>query len=472
MLNLIQKLKPFIILSLIISILTLSSISVICENDDSESSTKAEDTKKLEEDKPKQRGIGEKPTLGSGETGILIDQTGGNILLDYDSDKRMFPASTTKIMTALLIFEAISDGKISNDTQVEIKKEMIDGLPIDGTSMDLKEGEIVTIDALLKGMLIASGNDAASALAYSIDNNYNGFIDNMNKRATELGCTDTHFVNSHGLHDDNHYTTAKDMAKIARAAMKHYGFRNIVDCAHIKIAPTNLSNERYYISTNGLLSTMRYSNLLYKEATGIKTGHTLNAGNCLVASAKKNGIDLIAVVYGAKTAELSHKGCTEMFKYAFETHSSVSVLAKGAIACDIKVKQGKNSDKVALMTEEALNAVVPNGTSESQIELIPNIPKSVTAPIHIGDGIGTVSIVYNGVELYSCKLLASADVDRSFFWPILAICDFIWENTVTRIILIIVLIFIGFFILAFIYKLYQNIKAEQRRRKRMQKKSR
>ncbi len=427
-----------------------------------------EDNKEVDE---KVRKEGQKPIIPDYETAILIDGISGNVLFEERANQRMYPASTTKIMTSLITLEAIERGEISKDTQIEITEEMLAGADPDGTNIALKVGELISIENLLKGMLIPSGNDAASSIATYIGNgNKATFVDRMNAKAAELGCNDTHFANPDGLHDENHYTTAADMAKIAFNAMKIFEFRNIVDCAHIKIPPTNLSPERYYINTNGLLSTMRYLDYSYSGANGIKTGYTSNAGNCLVSSVKRDGMEFIGVIFGGKSVVDSHKDSIQMFDWAFEAHTSATPVTKGSMICDIKVRQGKGNDSVALSASSNLTVVIPKGTSLDSLEFRPNIPEYIIAPVKTDDKIGTVSILLNGQELASCDLLASANIERSFFWPVMAVGTFLWENTLTRVIIIILAAAAVAFALLFIVGIWKNIK-KARKHKDMRKKN-
>ena len=436
---------------------------VAVEDDSSETETDVIAEKKVRKE-------GEAPTFNDGETAILIDAGNGNVLFEKESNKRMYPASTTKIMTALLTFEAIERGEISLGSEIEITSEMIDGLDPTGSTMSLKVGEVVSLENLLKGMLIPSGNDAACSIATAVGKSIATFVDMMNAKAQELGCVDTHFANPDGLHDDNHYTTAADMAKIARAAMQHYDFRNIVDCVHIKIPPTNMSPERYYINTNGLLSTMRYPNFAYKGATGIKTGFTQKAGNCLVSSVNRDGMEFIGVVYGGKEVANSHNGTINMFNYGFEKFTPITPVSKGDMMYDIKVKQSSGSDKLALSAKSSVTVIVPKGTNTNDVKLESKIPDSITAPVNAGDIIGTMSVTLNGQELSSFELIASTSVKRSFFWPVMAVGDFLWGNKVTRTIIYLIIIAAVTFIFVFIITMYNNIKRAKRRRENRQRK--
>ena len=430
---------------------------VAVEDNSSETETEVTTEKKIRKE-------GEAPTFNDGETAILIDAGNGNVLFEKESNKRMYPASTTKVMTALLAFEAIERGEISLTSEIEITSEMIDGLDPTGSTMSLKVGEIVTLENLLKGMLIPSGNDAACSIAAAVGKSIATFVDMMNAKAQELGCVDTHFANPDGLHDDNHYTTAADMAKIARAAMQHYDFRNIVDCVHIKIPPTNMSPERYYINTNGLLSTMRYPNFAYKGATGIKTGFTQKAGNCLVSSVKRDGMEFIGVVYGGKDVANSHNGTINMFNYGFESFTSITPVSSGDMLYDIKVKQSGGSDKLALSAKSSATVIVPKGTNPDDVKLEPKTPDFITAPVNAGDTIGTMSVTLNGQELSSFDLIASTSVKRSFFWPVMAIGDFLWGNKVTRTIICLIATAAVIFIIVFVFAIYNNIKRAKRHR--------
>ncbi len=439
----------------------ITSIADTTEKKENEKNTTNENKKedeKEDEEETVVRKEGQKPVIPENETAVLIDAYSGNILFGVREDKRMYPASTTKIMTSIVAFEAIERGEASKDDMIQITEAMLADADIDGSNIALKVGEFMSLHNLIKGMLIASGNDAASAIAFHIGGDKTQFVDMMNQKATELGLTDTHFKNPDGIHDDNHYTTAADMAKIAYYAMKKFDFRDIVDCAHIKIPPTNLSPERYYINTNGLLSTMRYLDYAYKGTNGIKTGYTGKAGNCLVSSVKRDGMEFIGVLFGGKTVTDSHKDSIQMFDWAFESHTFNTPVRKGSMICEIKVRQGKGSDSIALSAASDATVIVPKDADLEALEFKPNIPDYIVAPVKADDKIGTVSVMYKGQELASCDLLASTSIERSFFWPVMALGTFLWENPFTKFIIILVLAVLLAFILLFAAGIYKNIK--------------
>ena len=411
-----------------------------------------------------------RPILGPGETGVLIDAKSGNVLYEYNGDKAMYPASTTKVMTALVALEAVKRGELQLTDKIEITEEMLDNMDPDGTNMALKAGEIIDFEALLRGLMIPSGNDAAIAIAYMISGGIEPFVEKMNQRAAELGLKDTHFVNPHGLHDENHYTTALDMAVIAREAMKNETFRNTVDIAHIKIPPTNKTEEeRYYLNTNGLISAMRYSNYYYPKSTGIKTGYTSQAGNCLVASAKDKQEELISVIFGAEGIDNSHNDSKRLLEYGFNNYENIAHVFKNQMVGEVRVRQGRSRDSVTLSSVDNIEVLVPNGTKRDQLEIKLNLPEHIYAPVEKGQLVGSVAIYLDGQYLGEGELSADLEIKRSFFWPFMAFGEWLWSLLLIRIlayILIAGLVLIGFGILFVVYSEISRVVRDNKRRKR------
>lgn len=435
------------------------------------SDTKAQNENKTSEKKEEKQKKAEKPTLADGEAGVLVDAASGRILLEFDADKKMYPASTTKIMTALLAIEAIERGETSMDKMVTITADMLENADPDGSNIALKEGEIISLDSLLKGLIIPSGNDAACAIATHISGDIPTFVEKMNARAAELGAENTHFENPHGLHSSEHYTTASDMAKISVAAMKLDKFRNIADIAHIKIPPTNMTEtERYYINTNGLLSTMRYTNFFLKGSIGIKTGYTSDAGNCLVSAASRNGVELIGVLFGGENAERSHNGSRDMLEWGFDEFVSVPAISGKAMVSEVKVKQGRKTDSLTLAAKETVNVVLPKGASTDKLEIVPRVPEAVYAPISVGTEIGEVSVMLDGIEIGRGKLVSTLDIERSIFWPAMAFGEWIWSFTLVRAIVYIIGGLIVAFVIMFVTAIYQNLKRAKKHRRKYERK--
>ncbi len=408
-----------------------------------------------------------RPILLPGETAIVIDQASGAVLYESGSQERMFPASCTKVMTCLLAVEAVERGEISMDEEITITAEMLEGLPIDGSSMALKEGEVLKFQHLLWGLMIPSGNDAAMAIAFRLAGGETQFADKMNQRVRELGLQNTRFVNPHGLHDEGHYTTAADMARIAYTAMQKEAFRNIVDIAHIKIPPTNLTEkERYYLNTNGLLSGMRYLDFVYKGATGIKTGRTTEAGNCLVSSAKRGNMHLIGVLFGGKEIKDSHNESARILDYGFEYYHPIRGIAQGELLGESKVKYAKRKDTVTLAAERDVMTVVKKEVPKEDLEIRLNLPEKVCAPIKEGEVVGSATVLYQGQELGETPLLALVGVKRSIFWPVMALGDWLWSLLLVRIAVYLFLAAAGIFLILILRMVIQEMKKPRRSRKR------
>ena len=218
---------------------------------------------------------------------ILVDADYNEVLYEQSADERRYPASITKVMTGLLTVEAIDRGELSMDTVVTLGDDLYTGIGEGGSTQGLKAGEILTVQDLLYCALLPSANEACNALASTVAGSIPAFVELMNQRAAALGMTGTHFVNTHGYHDDAHYTTARDIAKMCAEAMKHPDFRQIVSSVRYDVPATNLHAARELHDTNALVSNHRTGNigLLYRYAVGIKTGSTPEAGSCLASAA-------------------------------------------------------------------------------------------------------------------------------------------------------------------------------------------
>ncbi len=424
-----------------------------------------------EEERPTQDAQG-RPILSRGATGVLMDGKSGHVLYESGGDKKMYPASTTKIMTALLALEAVEDKKLTLDQKITITEEMLEGLPWDGSSMALQEGEVISLQNLLYGLMIPSGNDAAMAISYMVSGTKSGFVDAMNQRAKEMGLTKTNFKNAHGLHDEKHYTTAKEMAVIAWHAMQNEHFREIVEIAHIKIPPTNKTKEeRYYINTNGLVSTMRYAQFYYQGATGIKTGYTDEAGNCLVASAKKGEVELITVLFHGDGLEDSYQDSTRMLDYGFTAFELITPVKKDQILGEVKVKWGRTKESVTTSAVNPVSVLVPKGTETEKLEVKLELPEFVKAPVEKGAPVGTITVSLDGEIIGRGELHADLTVKRSFLWPIYAFFEWLWGFLLIRVICYLVLGVLGAFLLLVLVRIWVEFDKIRRRKQRYQKKN-
>lgn len=349
---------------------------------------------------------------------LLMEESTGKILYSKNANSIMYPASTTKIMTAILTLE---NCKLS-DTAV-VSHNAVFSIPSGYSTASLVEGEVLTIEQLLNVLLIPSANDAAVVLAEHIAGSVEAFSDMMNSKAVELGCLNTHFVNPNGIHNENHYSTAYDLALIGKYAMQFPTFKEISSKTRYTLPITNAysKEDRIFNTTNDLIKPNYSSsptNYYYKYATGGKTGYTDPAGQCIVATATKDNISLIAVtLHGDFTEDnLSQRAldCKALFGYGFNNFSMVSIAQKGDVASNMKVPNAtKDSSSLDLLYSDDIYAFVPNGFDTSSVT--PNIKLSSTfAPIAQDTVLGTISYDIDGSN-YSCNLLASHEVYKNQF---------------------------------------------------------
>lgn len=410
----------------------------------------------------------ENPPILSAVSAILIDGKTGNILYEKDSEREMYPASTTKIITYLVISDAIEEGEIALSDMLTYTREMQDKMDSDGSHIELKAGEKMSVENLIRAMLIASGNDAATLLATTVGGNEENFVKRMNQKADELGLIHSHFTNAHGLTDPDHFTTAKDLATAAKVAMEDDFFREIVGSKTLNIAPTNKTeNERYFINTNNLVSYLRYSNYYYSKATGIKTGYTDAAGSCLVASATQKDRDLICVVL---KSEHSHEEAKALLEYGFNNFKQVEIAKKGDILGETKVKQGAGVDHVRAVAKENIVVTLPLDANADEIKsTIKYSSEEVYAPVKKGDTLGTISYTYGKKVVGTSRIVAEKEVKRHIFGFLMTLGEKIWGLTIVKVIVYLLLTLVILFILLVVYGFYLSIKRSKARKRRRRK---
>lgn len=354
-------------------------------------------------------GLTEPPAL-AGVGGVVIDAELGTVIFDKYKDEKLEPASTTKVMTALLTLESLElDRKVLIDEETSFTP---------GSRIYLLEGEEVTVDQLLHALLIESANDAAVALAKEISGSVDAFANLMNRRAKELGAVNTHFVNPHGLHEEGHLSTAYDLALIAREAMKNPVFREYVLTYQYTIPATNKQPTRYLYNTNRLIydgvtrvdaaGTLRPAK--YEGATGIKTGYTPEAGGCLVASAKKDGSEFIAVVL--KSTDLGRFGDSiALLDFAFANYKSVVAVREGADMGTIPVRGGSVRQAVLLLERDG-GVTLPREASEEIVSTKTVLDEKVKAPVEKGQKIGVVEVYEGDVLRDQVPIVAAEEVPK------------------------------------------------------------
>ncbi len=379
---------------------------------------------------------------------ILIESKTGRILYEKDAYSKYYPASTTKIMTALLTLENVSDLK----EVATVSYNSVFTVP-SGYSTDLlKVGEELTIEDLLYALLVKSSNEAANVLAEHISGNVESFATMMNTRAVELGCKNTHFVNPNGIHNENHYTTSYDLSLITKEAMKNETFRKIVSTASYTLPSTNKYDriDRNLITTNDIIR--KSSKYYYEYAIGIKTGYTTPAKNCLVAGANKDGVELILVLLHADKLNSNRESVRDidaknLFEYVYNNFSEKTIVDANGAVDTIKVKNATSKTKnLRLLAENKIEALVTNDklkTAETP-EIVLN--ENIKAPIKQGDILGTIKYNIDGIA-YETNLIAANDVEKSY----------------TAVIIIIILIIL---VLFYLYSKNNKKKINRRRKRR------
>lgn len=355
---------------------------------------------------------------------VLVDADAGRIIFGQNEQEREYPASITKVMTALLTLEAVDAGKLSLDQPITASAVVNDQDP-EGSSAGIEEGEVLTVEQLLYCLLLVSANEAADILAETVSGSREAFVELMNQRAQELGCQNTHFANTTGLTQSGHYSSAWDIYLITREAMKHDDFMTIVNTKAYTVPATNMTDtERELHSTNALISNWRMTGYLYSGAQGIKTGTTDAAGHCLVSSAARGSRTLVSVVLGCEEVKTETGGTrvesftetARLFDWGFDNFSTRTVLESNELICEVPVALSNEVSTVAVHPASNAEAVLPNDLELDQLQRTVTLDNdSVNAPVAAGDQLGAITISYDGVDYVTVPLLAVADVSASSF---------------------------------------------------------
>lgn len=327
---------------------------------------------------------------GSAVSSVLMNADTGEILYERNADEERAIASTTKIMTALLTLEA---GQLDRRFTVDSM-----AIRVEGTSMGLREGDIVTRRALCYGMLLPSGNDAANAAAVSVSGSMTAFADKMNEKAASLGMTHTHFVTPSGLDADGHYSTARDMAVLTREALKNEEFRKICGLSSAAISFGNPPSRRTLYNSNKLLAR-------YEGCIGVKTGFTDNARRCLVSAAERDGVTLIAVTLNAADDWNDH---TRLLNYGF-TEVTAQEITPDSFELEVA---GGTKETITVSPRQSVTLGLTEESREA-ISLRYYVPPFVYGGIAEGEQLGTAEIYCNGELLQSVALVAGEDCPRA-----------------------------------------------------------
>ena len=332
---------------------------------------------------------------------ILMEERTGTVLYQQNPDEALPPASVTKIMTLLLVMEAIDTGCVRADTRISVSAN---AASMGGSQVYLKEGEVMTVEELLKSVVIASANDAAVALAEHISGNVSAFVEKMNRRAEQLGMKSTHFENVTGLDDtaERHVTSARDIAIMSRELIRHE-----LVLRYSSVWMDSIRNGEF-----GLTNTNRLVRF-YQGCTGLKTGSTAKAGFCVSVTAKRESLSLICVVMGAESRDARNAIATQLLDWGFAGYALYETPAEELSG--IRVIGG--AEATCRVGYPSLCCVVPRGEIGS-VEKRISLPETVTAPVNEGDGVGSVELLLHGTSIGTVPITASDTVKRIGFFEI------------------------------------------------------
>lgn len=338
------------------------------------------------------------------ESGILIEYSTGKILYSKKIDEKLAPASMTKIMTLLLIMEAVEEGKINLDNNIPISTN---ASSMGGSQVFLDPNTEMKAEELIKSIAIASANDSAVAMAEAISGTTANFVSRMNSRAKELGCKNTNFKNVHGLDEEGHYSTAYDMSLIARELLKHE-----------QILKYTSTYEAYLNKPNGTSTWMVNTNKLIKYYTGLdglKTGFTKTAGYCLTSTAKRNDMRLISVVMKEPSSQVRNSETISLLNYGFSNYKIKTILKKDQKLGTIEVQNGKKELADITILEDATNLESINDNKEYSFNIVTD---KVKAPLKKGDKVGTLELTEQGTIIKRLNITVKENIPKANVWDL------------------------------------------------------
>ncbi len=342
---------------------------------------------------------------------LIVETNSGKIIYEKDIYEQNYPASVTKILTAILTIE-----NCELDDVATVSQTAISHIPTGYVIAPLYIGEQITIKDLLYALMLKSANDAAYVLAEHVGGSVEGFSEMMNKKAEELECKNTHFVNPNGIHNQNHYTTAYDMYLISNYAMKNETFKEIVSTYEYTLSPTNKHplKDRIMKNTNNFVNP---KNAYYnKIVNGIKTGTTKQAGNCLITDSSDNGLEFITVILGAQNANSKFSETKKMISFAYDNYALTKIHDKGDMIQNIEVKKAtKKTKDLNLVISDDITAMANKKIKVDEIEPEIVLNDDIKAPIEQGQELGIIKYNVDGLE-YEAKLLAETEVELKTYY--------------------------------------------------------
>jgi serine-type D-Ala-D-Ala carboxypeptidase (penicillin-binding protein 5/6) len=340
------------------------------------------------------------------KSAILIERDTGEILYEKNSNEQLPPASMTKIMTMLLIMEAIDKGKLTWDEKIRTSEY---AASMGGSQIFLEPGEEMTTKQMLQGIAIGSGNDASVAMAERIAGSEEAFVDMMNDKVKELGLKDTFFKNTTGLPGSGHFSSAHDMAIMAKELLKYEDITKFTGMYEAYLRE-NTDKKFWLVNTNKLVR-------FYPGVDGLKTGFTAEAKYCLTATAQKDGMRVIAVVFGAPTSKERNAQVTKMLNYAFTQYQTHPMFKRNQAIGKAQVAKGSEKT-VEAVTSEPLSLLTKKGEKTEDVKQKITLTKNLDAPIHKGDQVGTIELIKDGKVILESPLVAKNNVKEAGWWTL------------------------------------------------------
>ncbi|WP_433742960.1 D-alanyl-D-alanine carboxypeptidase family protein [Falsibacillus pallidus] len=337
---------------------------------------------------------------------VLIERDTGSILYDKNSHEKLPPASMTKIMTMILIMQAIEKGQLKWDDKVRTSEY---AASMGGSQIFLEPGEEMTVKQMLMGISIGSANDASVAMAEKIAGSEDAFVAMMNKKVKELGLKDTKFQNATGLPAKDHYSSAYDMSMMAKELLKYEDITKFTG-TYESYLRENTDNKFWLVNTNKLVR-------FYPGVDGLKTGFTNEAKYCLTATAKKDNMRVVAVVFGAPTTKSRNAQVSQMLDYAFAQYTTKPLYEKWQAMGKTSVSKGSDN-KVEAYTDEPISILLKKGEKTDNVEKIVKLDQNIKAPVSKGDAIGTLTIKKDGKVVVQSTLVAKKNVAKASWWKL------------------------------------------------------
>lgn len=397
---------------------------------------------------------------------INLDDDSYPVVAQKNIDERLYPASLTKIVTAMVTLENVKDVSVKTKmSQAAYDASVGTGAQVAGITV----GEELSVDTLLYLTMVHSACDACEVLAEFVGGTKENFVKMMNDWVKKVGCNDTNFTNPSGLHDDNHYTTARDMSKITLAALKNANF--------VKYSTTTeYEYKGYTLPHTNLMLHPGYVTYYYEYAQGIKTGSTEQAEYNVIVKASKDGYNYLAIVMKSPQQKIKNQSyltkCSfvdakSLFEWAFDSLKYTTIVAKDEVIGEISVENGKDADTVALVAANDTNVIVPVGLDKSAVIIeIQEKPSSLQAPVTKGQKVCSANIIYGDEVIASVPLVAAKTVELSTFLKVINAIKAFFGLTVVKVILVIAFLAIVLYVYIFFKSLNKKKKVEKRRQSR------